>query len=107
MKIKCYSGIECEVWHIKEMLQVFLNKEDKPKYGRIRHSQKTEDKKTIFSYHPQSLAYISQKINLNLCNIDLCQKDGSKGQLNSSSKLELEPSAGFGPATITLPRIEK
>jgi hypothetical protein len=105
MKIKCYSGIECEVWHIKEMLQVFLNKEDKPKYGRIRHSQKTEDKKTIFSYHPQSLAYISQKISL--CNDDLCQKDAFIGKANSSSISKLEPSAGFGPATITLPRIEK
>jgi hypothetical protein len=104
MKIKCYSGIECEVCHIKGMLQVFLNKEDKPKYGRIRHSQKTGDKKTLFSYHPQSIAYISQKINLNLCNIDIGQKDASFGQIKSSSISSMEPSAGFGPATITLPR---
>ena len=68
------------------MLQVFLNKEDKPKYGRIRHSQKTEEKKTLFNYHPQSIAYISQKISFNIYNDDLGQKDGSFGQFNSDRK---------------------
>ena len=100
MKIKCYSRIECESCHTKGMLQVFLYRESKPKYGRIRYSQKI-DNKTVFHYHPRSLAYIS---GLNLRNDDLCQKNVVEGQLNSSSVSCLEPRAGFGPATITLPR---
>ena len=36
-KIKCYSGIECEVCHIKGMLQIFFNREGNIKYARIRH----------------------------------------------------------------------
>ena len=100
MKIKCYSGVECESCHSKGMLQVFLDRESRPKYGRIRHSQKVEGK-TQFSYHPQSLAYI---LSLNLRNDDLGQKNDFLGQPNSSSVLNLEPRAGFGPATITLPR---
>lgn len=102
-KIKCYSNIECETCHTKGMLQAFLNRENQPKYGRIRHSQRIAGK-AVFSYHSQSLSYINQKISFNLCNGDPGQKDVSLGQSNSSSVLGLEPSAGFGPATITLPR---
>jgi hypothetical protein len=102
MKIKCYGKIECEVCHVKGILQVFLDKECKAKYGRIRHREKI-DNKTQFTYHPQSLSYINQKINLNLCNGDQGQKEASFGHFKSSSVCKLEPSAGFGPATITLP----
>ncbi len=37
MKIKCYSGVECKVCHLKGMLQAFLNKEGNVKYARVRH----------------------------------------------------------------------
>ena len=104
VKTKCNSRINCESCHTKGMLQLFLDKESKPKYGRIRPSQKI-DSKIQFSYHPQSLAYISSKISiLKLNNDDLGQKNDSKGQLNSSSISRLEPRAGFGPATINSPR---
>jgi len=57
MKIKCYSGVECESCHSKGMLQVFLDREAKPKYARIRHSQKI-DNKTV--YLPSAISSLNK-----------------------------------------------
>ena len=103
MKIKCFR-FECEVCSNLASIQVFFRKDGSVFYSRARHQG--ADKK--FYYHQQSLEYVNQKLG-ELFNIDHGQLvkaysiDQNKDK--TSSILGLEPSAGFGPATITLPMI--
>lgn len=104
MKIKCFR-FPCEVCgggKVASSIQVFYRKDGSAGYARARH--KGENK---FYYHQQSIEYVKNKIR-ELSNIDQGQHFDSKNidqtKDKSSCKLKLEPSAGFGPATITLPR---
>ena len=100
MKIKCFK-FPCEVCNNLASIQVFYRKDESVGYARARHCG--SDKK--FYYHQQSLDYINCK--LRELSIDHGQvKALSIDQTNTkpSSNPKLEPSAGFGPATITLPR---
>ena len=58
-------------------------------------------------YHQQSLEYVNRKLR-EISNIDHGQGFEGKSieHANDKSRLncDVEPSAGFGPATITLPR---
>ena len=102
VKIKGYR-FECEVCHNLASIQVFYRKDGQVGYSRARHLG--ADKR--FYYHQQSLDYVNTKLK-ELSNIEHGQdsKDNSidQSKVEASSELKLEPSAGFGPATITLPR---
>ena len=108
VKIKGYR-FECEVClktenkSIVSSIQVFYRKDGSVGYARARHLGL--DKR--FYYHQQSLDYVNTKLK-EISNIDHGQdsKDSSieHRKVGTSSELKLEPSAGFGPATITLPR---
>ena len=102
MKIKCFR-FECEVCKNLASIQVFFRKDRSVSYARARHQG--PDKK--FYYHQQSIEYVNGKLR-ELFNIDHGQDSKGKSidqtRIKSSSILDLEPSAGFGPATITLPR---
>jgi hypothetical protein len=105
MKIKGYR-FPCEVCgenKIVSSVQVFYRKDGQVGYARARHLG--ADKK--FYYHQQSLEYTNKKLrelfaigqNQVFDNTSLAHMIGK-----SSQQVKLEPSAGFGPATITLPR---
>ena len=98
MKVKCLR-FECEECTKLASIQVFHNKSGTIKYARARHYAGQSNGKPQFEYHPQSLDYVKSKIGQHgqAINVDLEKSI-------SSSELKLEPSAGFGPATITLPR---
>jgi hypothetical protein len=105
MTIKGYR-FPCEVCGEKKIvssIQVFFRADGKVGYARARHLG--ADKK--FYYHQQSIDYVNSKLR-ELPNIEHGQTVDTQsiGHIkNKSSKVgELEPSAGFGPATITLPR---
>ena len=108
VKIKGYR-FECEVCKNLEnklivcSIQVFFRKDGSVSYARARHCG--SDKR--FYYHQQSLEYVNEKLG-DISNIEHGQvsKDKTIDQTNTkpSSTIILEPSAGFGPATITLPR---
>jgi hypothetical protein len=82
------------------------------KYGRVRHYQKlNENKKPMFEYHQQSKEYPAEKLKFALPktnSIDQKQinldQDADQNLKVFKSYQEVEPPAGFGPATITLPR---
>ena len=64
-----------------------------------------EDGKSQFNYHSQTLGYLIEKIpSINLTNVDLGQRNVDLEKPVTTFIDKLEPSAGFGPATITLPR---
>ncbi len=98
MKIECVKS-ECEVCGKLASIQAFYNKSGELRYARARHYTGQSNGKPQFEYHQQSLEYVKSKLGHieQVSNIDLAN-------LKSSSILEVEPSAGFGPATITLPR---
>jgi hypothetical protein len=100
--IKGYR-FECERCQSKASIQVFYRKDGQVGYARARHLG--ADKK--FYYHQQSVEYVNRKL-ADLSAIDHGQVTRSKSIEHTEGKtsqlLELEPSAGFGPATITLPR---
>ena len=105
--------MRCETCGVETTVQVFFNKAGILKYGRARHYQKlNEHKKPVFEYHQQSKDYLTQQLKFVLPkfsefidqkqnNLDL---DVDQNLKDSSSKIKMEPRAGFGPATITLPR---
>jgi hypothetical protein len=104
-EIKCFR-FPCEACgnnKIATSIQVFFRKNGEVSYARARHQG--ADKK--FYYHQQSIEYVKEKLR-ELSNIDHGQDSKGKSidqtRTKSSSILDLEPSAGFGPATITLPR---
>ena len=105
MKIKGYR-FPCEVCgenKIVSSIQVFFRKDGQVGYARARHLG--ADKR--FYYHQQSLEYVNAKLK-ELSSIEHGQDVNTKSiehsKVGASSVLEVEPSAGFGPATITLPR---
>ena len=105
MKVKGYR-FPCEVCgenKIVSSIQVFYRKDGSVSYARARHFGAGKK----FYYHQQSLEYVNRKLR-EITNIEHGQASDSvsidhAGQELSSIK-KLEPSAGFGPATITLPR---
>ena len=109
--IKCYK-LKCEVCGIEGTAQVFYNKAGQLKYGRVRHYQKLdENKKPMFEYHPQSKEYLTEKLKLVLPKIDPIDPKQNNNDQDVDQNLRvfnsnqvMEPRAGFGPATITLPR---
>jgi hypothetical protein len=106
-KFRCFK-FECETCKVVATIQVYFNKANEMRYGRARHYQRMTDGKPVFSYCAQSKEYLEEKLRVlgqsNL-NVNL-ETNQNVYQLNlkASSECELEPSAGFGPATITLPR---
>jgi hypothetical protein len=108
VKIKGYR-FECEVClktenkTVVSSIQVFYRKDGSVSYSRARHLG--ADKR--FFYHQQSLNYVNTKLK-ELFNIDHDQDSKVDSiehtKVEASTELKLEPSAGFGPATITLPR---
>ena len=84
-------------------IQVFYRKDGCVGYARARHLG--SDKK--FYYHQQNLEYVNRKLG-EVSIIDHGQEDNAKSiehsKAEASQILKMEPSAGFGPATITLPR---
>jgi hypothetical protein len=115
MKIKCIK-IDCEKCHVIGSCQVFFNREGKITYARVRHYLKLVDGKPRFEYHKQSTGYINEKLKetnglsgkdfqfITNTNDDLGHKNDDHKNLKNASFYEMEPRAGFGPATITLPR---
>jgi hypothetical protein len=102
VKIKGYK-FECQTCQAIASIQVFYRKDGSVGYARARHLG--ENKK--YYYHQQSLDYVKNKLR-ELSSVDHGQEPKSThiDQTNhkTSPDWELEPSAGFGPATITLPR---
>jgi hypothetical protein len=92
----CGNNVVCSI-------QVFFRKDGTVCYARARH--RGGDKR--FYYHQQSLEYVNAKLR-ELSKIEHGQDVDvrliEQVKVESSSFLEVEPSAGFGPATITLPR---
>src|SRR4030042_1251737 len=113
-KIKCLK-LECNVCHNVGLAQIFLRKDSTIRYCRVRHYDRLDPvtKKPQFTYHPFSDLQALETL-LSQQGISLSESGHiSQGQIkiihgpnlnNSSSNQELEPRAGFGPATITLPR---
>jgi hypothetical protein len=82
---------------------IFFRKIRGVSYAIARHLG--ADKK--FYYHQQSLECVNRKLGeLSIINHgqELKNQSIDQSRINSSTLLDLEPSAGFGPATITLPR---
>ena len=103
-KFRCFK-FECEKDKVVATIQVYYNKANTMKYGRARHYLKMVDGKPTFSYCPQSKEYLEEKLRvLGQANVYLENNNAYQLNLKASSILKLEPSAGFGPATITLPR---
>jgi hypothetical protein len=98
MKIKC-KQFECEVCKRIASIQIFYNNAGAVKYARARHYSGLINGKPKFEYHKQSIEYLGKTLGQDqlASNIDLERTE-------LSSRIKLEPSAGFGPATITLPR---
>jgi hypothetical protein len=81
-------------------------------YYRCKHYSGMANGKPKFFYHQQTKTYAEQELSLK--GVKLCSKKTRSIDIVKSaiepinaelrSKCELEPSAGFGPATITLPR---
>ena len=106
-KFKCFK-FECEKCKVVATIQVYFNKSEIMKYGRARHYLKMIDGKPAFSYCPQSKEYLEEQLRFlgqGHLNVNL-ENNQNVYQLNlkASPECKLEPSAGFGPATITLPR---
>ncbi len=101
-RIKGYR-FECEVCQVKTSIQVFYRKDGQVGYSRARHLGANKK----FYYHQQSLEYVNRKLR-ELSNIEHGQgfegKSIERTNDKASCNRSLEPSAGFGPATITLPR---
>ena len=103
MKYHCIKTESCSVCKNKGTIQVFLNSANLVKYARTRHYSKG-----IFSYcRLENLREVEELLK-SQANHDQKQAGQAKlrsNNLNASSfNLEVEPRAGFGPATITLPR---
>ena len=99
VKYKCIK-IECPVCGNSGSLQLFLNRQGKVTYARVRHYQG----KGKFTYcRIDDLEQLKTLLNgqagqeQTSTDIDLKLKDPNR-------KVEVEPRAGFDPATITLPR---
>lgn len=120
VKIKCVSGIRCSECGEVGLSQVFLNNSGQIKYVRIRHYLKLDPttNKPLFDYHRNE---ITEELKSLLQAQGFSISDTSKAVIghkpqgqavksiapnlnNSSLNQEVEPRAGFGPATITLPR---
>ncbi len=105
-KIKCVK-MECSVCHKEGLAQIFLNRKGEINYARVRHYSHTDK----VSHKPQ-FTYckiedlVALKTLLSNANWSIGQVENrSNNLLNSSLNQEfVEPRAGFGPATITLPR---
>jgi hypothetical protein len=109
--IKCFK-LKCEVCGVEGTCQVFSNKAGELRYGRARHYQKLENKKPVFEYHQQSKEYLIEQLKFVLPKIPkpidqkqiILDQDADQNLKVSSCSPRVEPRAGFGPATITLPR---
>ncbi len=98
MKIRC-KQCECEVCKRVASIQIFYNNAGAIKYARARHYSGLINGKPQFEYHKQSIDYLVGTLGQDQLAINI---DLERTEL--SSRINLEPSAGFGPATITLPR---
>ena len=78
-RIKCFSNVECQVCHIKGMLQVFYDSKGNPRYCRIRHYAG----KGKFHYHKQDLEYIKQVLH------SINQNNDHSGQKNIDLNLNI------------------
>ena len=95
-KVTGEMKVKCEVCGIEGYLQTIGN------YHRVRHYLNIDliTKKSKFTYHQQDKEYIDRILsNTDHLNTNIDLKLGT-----SSINCELEPRAGFEPATITLPR---
>ena len=113
-KIKCLK-LECPICHNVGLAQIFLRKESTIRYCRVRHYLKLDSvtRKPLFEYHKVEDLHALETL-LPQQGISLSESgQTTQGQIkiihgpnlnNSSLNQELEPRAGFGPATITLPR---
>ncbi len=114
--MKYLTKIVCSICNSEGLLQV-IGKH----YFRIRHYDGADQisHKPKFHYHVIPEEYVKGQLDLTKQNLPLKTKSDFKGSLTkldqASSILDLdnlkrsidaklEPSAGFGPATITLPR---
>jgi hypothetical protein len=101
-----YFKFEYENYRVVATIQVYFNKANEIRYGRAGHYLKMTDGKPVFSYRAQSKEYLGEKLRV-LCQSNLnVNLDNNQNvyQLNpkASSECVLEPSTGFGPATIKL-----
>src|SRR4030042_6818621 len=116
-KIKCLK-LKCECGR-EGLAQVFLRKDGSISYARVRHFSNTDkvSKKPQFTYckiedlDALKALLKSQSISLSTDKVEagqLGQRSTDKNHDLKNSAISfaesLEPSAGFGPATITLPR---
>jgi len=71
-KIQCVKDFECEVCHIKGMLQILGN------YGRVRHyvGLDSVSKKPKFEYHKQRIEYVRQIQNIDLNSQNIIDPNG-------------------------------
>ncbi len=102
--------IQCTECHKEGTLQKIGKR-----YYRIRHYTGMLNGKPHYAYHQVTEDYaksslalkgetIASKKTRSMKNSDLVQKNIDPINVEVDSKLDMEPSAGFGPATITLPR---
>ena len=115
-KIKCLK-LECSVCHKVGLAQLFLNKNGDIRYARTRHFSYTDK----VSHKPQFTYCKTEDLDALktlLLNQGFSFSTAGNGQLGQGQTTKihdlensaisfaesLEPSAGFGPATITLPR---
>jgi hypothetical protein len=110
--IKCFK-LKCEICGKEGTAQVWFGKNGDLKFGRIRHYRRlNEAKKPVFEYHAQSKEYLTEQLKFVLPKIaqpidqkqENLDQDVDQNLNNSSLNQGVEPRAGFGPATITLPR---
>ena len=115
MKIKCVK-MHCPICQVAGSAQLFINKKNEIRYARFRHYKGlSENKKPQFTYHKiedlEALKTLLKNKDLDLP----VSQSGQLGQNQTANNIgprikdssliqELEPRAGFGPATITLPR---
>jgi hypothetical protein len=126
--IKCTKLDSCPICGKDGSLQVFFNKQNQVKYGRVRHyimkneTDYNPQVKYNFRYHRiedlNTLETLLHSVNFQFpiaqakhpvqaksnSHVELVSKPKNLDQHNLSSNIELEPRAGFDPATITLPR---
>jgi hypothetical protein len=109
-KIKCISKVECENCHNIGLLQIFLDRNLAPKYGRIRHTKRV-DGKVSFTYCQPPLDMVTRLYDdlghsNNMCNVDLEQPNlgsisNNKEKYGAAESLVILPES-FIPLPLAL-----
>jgi hypothetical protein len=111
--IKCYK-MECEVCKVTGTAQLFFNKANQLRYGRVRHYIKLNaDKKPMFEYHAQSREYLIEKLRYVIPQVSQpcdpkqnnLDQDVDQNLKDSNIKLEIGAPAGIRTQDLQLTRL--